>query len=379
MPGSDVPLRIAIAGGSIGGLCAGLALHGSGFDVQVYERHPGPMETRGAGIVVQGELLLLLRNNGASRLPTTSCRIRRYLDPEGGDGQTQPMPQDFTSWEAIYRTLRAAFPEQRYHMGSAITRVDAHDGMSVSADVEGHGRIEADVFISADGAQSLTRRRLLPDVASRYAGYVAWRGALDEADAPPELVRFFDDAFTFSESRSGGHILIYLIPGDDAETTPGKRRLNWVWYVRVDERELPSLLIDRNGGQHHASLPIGGASDMVIRDLVDLARREVHPKLAALVAATPDPFLQTIVDVVVPRTVFGRICLLGDAAFVVRPHTAGATAKAARDASVLASALKRARQNVDAGLASFEQMQLEYGNEMIRYGIALGERWAKAR
>jgi 2-polyprenyl-6-methoxyphenol hydroxylase-like FAD-dependent oxidoreductase len=118
---------------------------------------------------------------------------------------------------------------------------------------------------------------------------------------------------------------------------------------------------------------------MVIRDLVDLARREVHPKLAALVAATPDPFLQTIVDVVVPRTVFGRICLLGDAAFVIRPHTAGATAKAARDASVLASALKRARQNVDAGLASFEQMQLGYGNEMIRYGIALGERWAKAR
>ena len=228
------------------------------------ESNPGPMETRGAGIVVQSELLLLLRNNGASRLPTTSRRIRRYLDPEGGDGQTQPMPQDFTSWEAIYRTLRAAFPEQRYHMGSAITRVDAHDGMSVSADVEGHGRIEADVFISADGAQSLTRRRLLPDVASRYAGYVAWRGTLDEADAPPELVRFFDDAFTFSESRSGGHILICLIPGDDAETTPGKRRLNWVWYVRVDERELPSLLIDRNGGQHHASLPIGGASDMVI-------------------------------------------------------------------------------------------------------------------
>jgi hypothetical protein len=30
-------------------------------------------------------------------------------------------------------------------------------------------------------------------------------------------------------------------------------------------------------------------------------------------------------------------------------------------------------------LASFEQMQLEYGNEMTRYGIALGERWAKAR
>ena len=98
--------------------------------------------------------------------------------------------------------------------------------------------------------------------------------------------------------------------------------------------------------------------------------------LAKLVEATPEPFLQTIVDVVVPRMVFGRTCLLGDAAFVVRPHTAGAAAKAARDASVLASALKRARQNIDAGLGSFEEMQLEYGRGMTDYGIALGRRWA---
>jgi predicted CoA-binding protein len=65
-----------------------------------------------------------------------------------------------------------------------------------------------------------------------------------------------------------------------------------------------------------------------VQALVDRARHEVHPKLAELVAATPDPFVQTIVDVVVPRTVFGRVCLLGDAAFVVRPHTAGDAAAA---------------------------------------------------
>lgn len=117
-----------------------------------------------------------------------------------------------------------------------------------------------------------------------------------------------------------------------------------------------------------------------MRDLVDLARREVHPRLAELVAATPDPFLQAIVDLVVPRTVFGRVCLLGDAAFVVRPHTAGATAKAARDAAVLASALKRARHDVDAGLARFEASQIAYGREMARHGMALGQGWtAKVR
>jgi 2-polyprenyl-6-methoxyphenol hydroxylase-like FAD-dependent oxidoreductase len=370
-------LRVAVAGGSIGGLCAGLALHGSGIDVNVYERHPGPMDTRGAGIVVQGELVQLLHTYGARSLPTTSCRVRRYLDPQGGDGQVQSMPQAFTSWEAIYETLRAAFPKERYHMGSALVGVKDPGGQqAVSAEIEGHGHIETDVLVCADGAQSPTRHRLLPDVQSAYAGYVAWRGTLDEADAPKDLVSFFNDAFTFSEARSGGHILVYFIPGAGADTTPGKRRLNWVWYVTADQDELGRLLIDRDGRQHRASLPQGGAPQTTVRALVDRARREVHPKLAELVAATPDPFLQTIVDVVVPQTVFGRVCLLGDAAFVVRPHTAGAAAKAARDATVLATALKRTGQDVDAGLRSFEDMQLEYGRDLVGYGVALGQRWA---
>jgi len=374
---ADPPLRIAIAGGSIGGLSAGVALHGAGFDVQVYERHPGPMETRGAGIVVQGELLQLLRNNGAPPLPTTSCSIRRYLDPDGGDGQVQRAPQAFTSWEAIYTTLLATLPADRYHMGSMLSDIEEQEGgRLISAAINGKERIEADVLVCADGAQSANRRRLLPDVASSYAGYVAWRGTLDEADAPAELVRFFDDTFTFCEARSGGHILVYLIPGDGADPTPGKRRLNWVWYVAADEAERDRLLVDRDGHRHHASLAQGSAPDATFKALVDLAKREVHPMLAKLVEATPEPFLQTIVDVVVPRLVFGRTCLLGDAAFVVRPHTAGAAAKAARDACVLASALKRARQNIDAGLRSFEEMQLEYGRGMTDYGIALGRRWA---
>jgi 2-polyprenyl-6-methoxyphenol hydroxylase-like FAD-dependent oxidoreductase len=121
MSGAEGPLRIAVAGGSIGGLCAGLALRGVRFDVQVYERVSGPMETRGAGIVVQGELIHLLRTHRAGTLPTTHCTVRRYLSPEGGEGEVQRGPQDFTWWEAIYRTLVAAFPSDRYHRGATLT------------------------------------------------------------------------------------------------------------------------------------------------------------------------------------------------------------------------------------------------------------------
>jgi 2-polyprenyl-6-methoxyphenol hydroxylase-like FAD-dependent oxidoreductase len=121
MSGVEGRLRIAVAGGSIGGLCAGLALRGAGFDVQVYERVAGPMETRGAGIVVQGELIHLLGAHGAGALPTTRCAVRRYLSPEGGEGKVQHAPQNFTSWEAIYRTLADAFPSDRYHRGATLT------------------------------------------------------------------------------------------------------------------------------------------------------------------------------------------------------------------------------------------------------------------
>jgi 2-polyprenyl-6-methoxyphenol hydroxylase-like FAD-dependent oxidoreductase len=80
---------------------------------------------------------------------------------------------------------------------------------TVCADIAGHGQITTDLLMCADGPQSETRRRLLPQVPPHYAGYIAWRGTVDEA----LLVAFFDATFTFSEARSGGQILVYFIPG----------------------------------------------------------------------------------------------------------------------------------------------------------------------
>jgi 2-polyprenyl-6-methoxyphenol hydroxylase-like FAD-dependent oxidoreductase len=200
---SDHKFAVTVAGGSIGGLCAGIMLRGIGCEVDIHERVAGPMETQGAGIVVQGEVVRVIREHGGPALPTTSCRGRKYLDPDGGDGVFQAMPQEFTSWEAIYKTLRTMFPDDRYHSGSQLS-FPTQTGNRVSAALADGRIVESDLFIAADGSNSEMRRRLLPDVLPNYAGYVAWRGTLEEAEAGPDLKSFFDDTFTFSEARSGG-------------------------------------------------------------------------------------------------------------------------------------------------------------------------------
>lgn len=367
--------RVAVSGGSIGGLGAGVALHRKGVDVHAFERDQGPLRSTGAGLVVQPELLALVQGAG-TRLPMTHCSGRRYLSFDGTVGPLQPMPQQFTSWDAVHQTLLQELPEDRYHRGTAITASEeTSHGLAVT--LAGQGVFEADVLIAADGAQSPTRRRLFPDLTADYAGYIAWRGTVDDSDLPPALVAAFDNIFTFSDARSGGHALGYFIPGEGLATGVGHRRLNWVWYVGATVTERDALLVTREGRHRRSSLGRGMARDDAVADLMQKAPLELHPWFAQLVEATPDPFLQTIVDLAVPQTVVGRTVLIGDAAFVVRPHTAGGAAKAARDALAMAQALGDRRLDIDAALASFQQQQMAYGRELLRYGIQLGQQWAR--
>jgi 2,6-dihydroxypyridine 3-monooxygenase len=79
----------------------------------------------------------------------------------------------------------------------------------------------------------------------------------------------------------------------------------------------------------------------------------------------PEPFIQAVYDIEVPRMAFGRICLIGDAAFAVRPHAAAGTAKAAADGWALARALVASDGDVPVALAAWEQRQLALGRSLL--------------
>ncbi|WP_368735033.1 FAD-dependent monooxygenase, partial [Serratia marcescens] len=63
---------------------------------------------------------------------------------------------------------------------------------------------------------------------------------------------------------------------------------------------------------------------------------------------------QPIYDLESPRLAFGRVVLLGDAAFVARPHVGAGVTKAALDAACLADAIAAADGMLEPALARYD-------------------------
>ncbi|MDB5308630.1 MAG: dhpH [Gemmataceae bacterium] len=366
--------KVVVVGGSLGGLSNAIALRSLGCEVEVFEKSSGLMKDRGAGIVFQREVADLLTRYGVARLDevVVPVRTRRFIGPDGAVLQEAPMPQAMTSWDMLYRKLRAAVPDERYHSGVRLVEFEATTD-TVTARFEGGREEVCDLLIGADGPGSTVRQQLLPDVRSDYAGYVAWRGVVVEHDAP-DLAAEFADRFTFFQAPHT-HILCYLIPGPDGSSQPGERRLNWVWYLNATPgAELDRVLTDNGGRRRQFSVPQGYVAPHMIQWLHGQARGILPPTFRRLVETTAEPFVQTIHDLAVPRMAFGRVCLTGDAAFVPRPHTAASTAKAAANALSLADCLDASGGDVVEALRRWEPDQLALGERLRGYGQRLGNR-----
>lgn len=160
------------------------------------------------------------------------------------------------------------------------------------------------------------------------------------------------------------------MPGSDGQTTVGERRYNWVWYRQLPAEQLGELLTHaRRAGA--LSLGPGELPLEVGEALRADARSQLPPQFAAAVAAEPQPFVQPIYEYETPRMVNRRIVLLGDAAFIARPHTAMGVAKAAGDAMALANAL--INRPVDEALVTYERDRLPQGRAIVDYGRRLGQ------
>jgi 2,6-dihydroxypyridine 3-monooxygenase len=366
---------VLVAGGSLGGLTAAHVLTGLGCDVEVLERSPVPLTGRGAGIVLHPSTVRWWRENDVRPLAEMSAAMRRlrYLDADGAIAHEQDCRYRVSSFDALYRDLSGRFDPASHRRGSEVAGFEVDDG-GVSVALAGGATERCDLLVCADGIGSRARQVLLPGVEPVYAGYVAWRGTVVEHDLSPAAGEALLGAIVY-HLVPHGHFLAYPIPNVDGSVEPGSRLTNWLWYRNVAEGDdLDALMTDRGGVRRPVSLAPGAVAPSRLEELKAAAAAELPPPVAELVGVTAEPFVQVVFDIEVPRMAFGRACLIGDAAFALRPHAAVGSAKAAEDAWRLGEALRASGLDVAAALERWEPGQLALGRGALARTRRAGER-----
>jgi 2-polyprenyl-6-methoxyphenol hydroxylase-like FAD-dependent oxidoreductase len=268
-----------------------------------------------------------------------------------------------SSWGRLHRALRDPLPPEGYRLGMSLVHVE-QDARGVTAVFANGDAVEGELLVGADGGRSTVREQFLPDVAPQYAGYVAWRAMLDESAVPPAIRAEVFERYAFCVPE-GELFLAYPVPGRNNETEVGRRAYNIVWYRPTDPDTLVDFCTDASRKFHGPAIPPPLIRPDVIAAIKATAWALIAPQLAEIFARAQQ-FFQPIFDLESPRTVFGRVALLGDAAFVARPHVGAGVTKAALEAASLAKAVRG--EDVPDGLLRFARVQQPFGRGLVAAG-----------
>lgn len=364
--------RMLVAGGSLGGLLVANMLLRDGHDVTLLEKATGSLDGRGAGIVTHRPLVTALSRCGITSEAPLGVAIERrvVLDRAGHTVAQARIPQVLTSWSRLYAILQAVFPAERHVQGAAVSQV-RQTGAGVSVQCEDGRRFEAELLVASDGIRSAVRHALAPEVPIQYAGYVAWRGVCDEAVLSRHTLETVFETFGFGLPPDE-QLIGYPVAGAGNSVARGQRRYNFVWYRPApDNGALQALMSDADGRHHPLGLPPHRVDWRNVAAVRQAARDKLAPQFAEMLEKTAQPFLQPIYDLCSERIAFDRVALMGDAAFVARPHVGMGVTKAAEDAMALSDCIA-AHGATPQALRAFEQLRRPAGQAAVQRARRLG-------
>lgn len=364
--------KILVIGGSLGGLFIANILLRQGHDVTLLEKTVGSLDGRGAGIVTHDALADALREAGIAVDNSLGIAVSKRVTL-GVDGESlgeMQLPQILTSWSRLYHLLKENFPSERYLQSKNVCTVN-QDSSSVQVICEDGSTYGADLLIASDGIRSAVRAQVAPNIQPEYAGYIAWRGVCDESHLSNYTLDTLFNYFGFC-LPNGEQMLGYPVAGPGNDTRPGKRRYNFVWYRPASEDvELVKLLTDADGHHYPTGIPPLKVSWKHIAEMRTVAREVLAPQYAEILEKTASPFLQAIYDVRSEQIVFGRIALMGDAAFVGRPHVGMGVTKAGDEAMAIARHIKALGAS-PAALMAYSNERLNLGQQVVARAQYLG-------
>jgi 2-polyprenyl-6-methoxyphenol hydroxylase-like FAD-dependent oxidoreductase len=347
-------MKVAIAGGGIGGLTLALALHSAGIeDVDIYESTPEFREL-GVGINVlphavrELDELGLLSGLAETGIPTaeltyyTKTGQKIWSEPRGMKAGYRWPQFSIHRGELLgllYRAVLKRLGPERVHPGHHLLCVGQEKSRVWAEFMSRRGtsripRVEADLLVGSDGIHSVVRQMIHPgEGAPKWNGITMWRG-LSEAEP------FLSGRTMIMAGVTRRRVVVY--PVSRKYEQRGKALINWVaelknadgrpmsrhdWYFTARlENVLPHFssfkfdFLDVPALMQNAKVIY--QYPMVDRDPVDTWNK-------------------------------GRITLLGDAAHPMYPVGSNGASQAILDARVLARELAL-QSSVEDALAAYD-------------------------
>jgi salicylate hydroxylase len=332
--------RIVIVGGGIGGLAAALALERSGAEVIVCEQSAAANEI-GAGLHLSPNALKALRVLGvedavvasgceAEFLTIRSWKSGRVISRmrRGSLREQFGAPIVTVHRADLLQALRDALATTDLRLGARCTAVAPGDRGAVVRLADGC-EVEADIVVGADGIHSVARHAVAGPDAPRFTGCICWRG-MAKADAVPGDIAVAEGTMWMGPH---GHVVHYPVRRGELINIVAHFDSNtWTeesWTRDCDVAEVSATYV----GWH--------------RDLLRLYPCSMRWYKWALYDRDPPE-----------RWTRGRIALLGDAAHAMLPYLGQGAAMAIEDACVLAAAIARHSDDLDAALFAYQRVRV---------------------
>lgn len=162
----------------------------------------------------------------------------------------------------------------------------------------------------------------------------------------------------------------YTIPTEEGSLEPGRRLHNWIWYQWMTEGtdEENDIFTDINGTKHVGTVPRGMIRPEVWEKQKSLASSTMPAELAHILQRTPKPMVTKIYDLASSKAVFfgGKLFLVGDAQYTIRPNAGQSTTHAAYDCNMLEQVIQK-----KLSPSQWEKAVLRYAAAQQRFGMAI--------
>ena len=360
-----------IIGGSMAGLFAATALSKKGWDISVHEKVPVPLSGRGAGIATYDELAdLVFKATNNNNVLGTTAKSRVSLDINGNIINNHDYPQVYTSWQYLFSILREQISNDDYFMGDDCIKIEQNENKAIAFFDNGKKK-ETDLIIVANGIKSELRTYVDNKAYPQYAGYVGWRGVVNEEEISKKSLETLSNYFIVVLPYNQ-QIASYPIAGEGRNPFKiGERRINWIWYKPAPQNSLQEILLGKSGQQFEDGIPPNEIREEIVNDLFKEAEEKLPPQLVELVKITKQPLIQPIFDLQSIKMKNGRVLTIGDAAFTARPHVGMGVTKAAMDAFTLSEYLEDS-SNLD-DLDKWEHSRLKESQFIVNRSRKLGQ------